>query len=304
MTSQNNPTPKEAWGKLILLGEHAVVYGHTALAGAMDRGIRTTITSESFSGPSRLRVPAWNIDLHSEDCHPVAYAFRAILEKADALGGRAFTIRAKANIAPAAGLGSSAALCVAIARCFSHSLEETTRWANAGEACFHDSPSGVDVALSAQGGIGTYCKTTGFSALSCPSLPLVVALSGVDRSTADMVRGVASRLKANPGLTALLEDIATTTLTGKRALLDGNWEVLGACMNQCQRNLSDLGVSLNTLDTMVATAMNAGALGAKLTGAGGGGAIIALAPGRESEVATALRQQGFTSFITTLGHSE
>jgi hydroxymethylglutaryl-CoA reductase len=85
------------------------------------------------------------------------------------------------------------------------------------------------------------------------------------------------------------------------ALEGGDWETLGALMDAGQGLLNGFGVSTPILERMIGTARGAGALGAKLSGAGGGGAIIALAPERSSEVAEALRTAGFESFGTRIG---
>ena len=292
-----------AMGKVILLGEHAVVYGHPALAGGIFRGITAThqIIEKNSNKTSRLRVSDWDLDLTSDTQHPVAIAFSAMLEAAKV--GFA-DLQLRSDLPAGAGLGSSAAMCVAIARCIGDDDDEQLlAIANAGEACFHDTPSGIDVALSMSGGIASYQKDSGLTTLTCPALPIVVGLSGIRRSTAKMVKLVRDALHETPALLSAISEIATLTREGQSALLSGDLKQLGTCMNRCHRELSRLGVSVDTLDTMVDVAHSAGAIGAKLTGAGGGGAIIALAPGREQDVCSALHQAGFESFSTQLGSS-
>lgn len=286
-----------AWGKVILLGEHAVVYGHKAIAGAIERGVHC---SASPSSSARLLVTAWDIDVQVGDEHPVANALRAILEASEAAPA---LLEAQSDLPAGAGLGSSAALCVAIARALRPDLQGPglEALANRGEVFFHENPSGIDVALSSGGGMGVYRKATGLTPIDCPKLPLVVGLSGVPRSTAAMVAGVGQRLRDKPALETHLQAIANQVELGQEALLAGELEPLGALMDQNHASLRELGVSIDALDQMVEAAREAGALGAKLTGAGGGGAMIALAPGRQDEVSEKLQSLGYESFVTNLG---
>ncbi len=286
-----------AWGKVILLGEHAVVYGHKAIAGAIHLGLRC---KESPTEVARLTVPAWDIDVSAGDENAVALAFTALHQEA---GREPVHIEMEASLPPAAGLGSSAALCVALARILQPKLRghELHAFANMGESFFHKNPSGIDVALSEGGGMGAYTKRGGLVPISCAPLPLVVGLSGVARSTAKMVDGVAQRLQKDPSSSQDLSKIAELAEAGEKALVAGDLALLGTLMKSNHQLLQKIGVSISVLDQMVEAAMGAGALGAKLTGAGGGGAMIALAPGRQEQVAAALRALGHEAFITTLG---
>lgn len=291
--------PPRALGKVILVGEHAVVHGHRALAGAIDRGLRCT-TSLRNDGTTRLRVPAWDLDVDATDEHPVARALTIMLEAA---GRRDLHLEIESDLFAAAGLGSSAALCVAIARALRPELTgaELRELANLGECCFHERPSGIDVALSCSGGFGVYERGKGLTPLSCPPLSIVVGLSGVPRSTAAMVGGVAERMQTSAEVRSSIAEIGALSASAQAALVAGDFPQLGASMNQCHRHLQTIGVSLEVLDRMVESARGAGAIGAKLTGAGGGGSIIALAPHKEEAVMKALADLGHQSFSTTLG---
>ena len=286
-----------AWGKVILLGEHAVVYGHKAIAGAIHVGVRCSARPASVSS---LTAEAWGLSLTASDDNLVARAFAALLS---ASGSAPKHIDAQALLPAGAGLGSSAALCVALARALKPGTSgaELHSLANLGESIFHDNPSGIDVALSADGGIGIYTKAGGLKALQCPALPLVIGLSGVERSTAAMVSGVQERRARDQRIDKSLEAIAALCEAGIVDLLAGNHGALGTKMTQNHRLLCDIGVSIPRLDQMVDVALEAGALGAKLTGAGGGGAMIALAPQGQEKIVAALQDLGCEAFVTTLG---
>ncbi len=296
-----------AFGKLILLGEHAVVYGHSALAGALERGVRATARPLD-RGPSTLRVAQWSLDITSEDAHPVAEALRALLAE---IGAGPLALEADARVAAAAGLGSSAALSVALTRAIAEAQaltlapREVERIANCAERCFHSNPSGIDVALAARGGLGLYRRDSGLRPIDAEPITVAVGLSGTPRRTADMVALVGQARETDRGVTEeRLGELGAAAERGARALERGDCATLGQLMSRAHRLLSQLGVSAPVLDRLVETALAAGALGAKLTGAGGGGAVIALAPGREDEVIDAWRGLGYDCFACSVGARE
>jgi mevalonate kinase len=138
-------------GKVILLGEHAVVYGHPALAGAIGLGVTATA---SPSTADRLEIPAWEPEAPwaMQPNHPIRLALAAVK---DALGIKTpFAIVANATVPPRAGLGSSAALAVALVRALAQATDRALdddaveKAALAAERVFHGTPSGIDVALA------------------------------------------------------------------------------------------------------------------------------------------------------------
>src|SRR3954471_7301050 len=102
-------------GKIILLGEHAVVYGYPALAAALDRGVYVGAVPTPAGGTLRVDIPSWNVKLTVDDDHPLAPALGATADKLE-LGRPAVTLVGEAQIPAGAGLGASAAFAVAIAR--------------------------------------------------------------------------------------------------------------------------------------------------------------------------------------------
>jgi mevalonate kinase len=292
------------WGKVILLGEHAVVYGHPALAAALDRGVTARVRP---ADRLRLVIPAWGIDVSAGDDHPVAVALAAIATAVGApLDGDAVAIDADAAIPPAAGLGSSAALAVALARALGGHVagrplddDRVAEVADAAERCFHRRPSGVDVALATRGGLGVFRRGAGLAPLIAPPVTVAIGLSGEPRSTAAMVERVATSCGGDAGDPRLVELGAAAT-AGADHVAAGDLHRLGPLLTAAHRTLATFGVSTPALDALVDAALAAGALGAKLTGAGGGGAVIALAPGREAEVIAAWQRRGHDGFVTTL----
>ena len=294
------------FGKIILLGEHAVVYGYPALAAALDRGVTVAPVPTPAGGPLRFELRAWNVAIAAGDDHPVARSLAAI---ADALGaGRPpVSLIGDAQIPPGAGLGSSAALAVAVARALIAYLKRPVdaaalaQAAGASEALVHGRPSGVDVALAIAGGVGVFRRATGLAPLiGVPPLRVLVGASGAPRSTAAMIDRVA---EATGGRVddARLRELGALTDAATAALLGADRGALGAAMNRAHDLLADLGVSTAQLDGLCAAARAAGASGAKLTGAGGGGAVIAVAPrDREPAVLAAWKQAGVDGFVATV----
>ncbi len=294
-------------GKVIVLGEHAAVYGHAAVAGAIDRGVEAVAAARP--GPLALTVTgAFAVAVTAGDDHPVAAALRAIGDGVGVADG--VLVTATATVPAGAGLGSSAALCVAIVRALAGArglaLNDgaVAELANRAERSFHGNPSGLDAALASAGGLGRFVRGAGLTAIAAPPLPLVIGLSGQPRSTAAMVARVADARAAAPAATdatlARLGALAEAAV-GQLAAGAAGWPALGAALDEGHRHLAGLGVSTARLDALVAGARGAGALGAKLTGGGGGGAVIALAPDRADAVVAAWRALGADGFVTTLG---
>ena len=294
------------YGKVILLGEHAVVYGYPALAAALDRGVTVAPVPTPAGGPLRLDVRSWDVAVSAGDDHPVARSLAAIADELGA-GRPPVLLIGDAQVPPGAGLGSSAALAVAVARALLTYLKRPidlatlTRAAGASEALVHGKPSGVDVALAIAGGTGVFRRSTGLAPLArLAPMRVLVGPSGAPRSTAAMVARVADAAGARVD-DARLRELGALTDTGTAALLAADLPALGAAMNRAHGLLGDLGVSTDQLDALCDAARKAGASGAKLTGAGGGGAVIAVASrDREPAILAAWKRAGVDGFVATL----
>jgi len=253
-------------GKVILLGEHAVVYGEPAVAAAIDRYVDVSVE------------PAETTD--SPD------PFVAIAREAGWTSG--FRVEISSEIPFGSGLGSSAALGVALARAFKPgcSAEEAARLAMHLERAVHGKPSGVDPAVSAHGGIIFFTK--GAVERVRGSAWLCVLQSGIERGTKSTVLGLAERRKTDPVIDQSIRRLGELARQGRAFLELGDFRGLGGTFDVAHSYLRDgLQVSCPELERAVESLRAAGALGAKLTGAGGGGAAIGLArdPAHAHEIA-------------------
>lgn len=300
-----------AFAKVILFGEHAVVHGRTAIAAALDRGA-DSVGARLAAGPSRLELRAWNkIVHHGEEAgqadDDVARAFGAVL---GAVGGEgAVDVSIDVQVPGGAGLGCSAAIAVALARAIAEARgislddERAAECANAWERVFHGNPSGVDGAVAARGGVIKF-KRGGPVSPVVPGgvMELCVAYTGEPSSTKSMVESVARQLARRPQVVERTFDgIDTLALKGAQAIEAGRWYEVGQMMDLNHALLSSLMVSTESLERVCHAARDAGAMGAKLTGGGGGGCAIALAPGKTDAVLAAWKAIGIDGFVARIG---
>ena len=295
-------------GKVLLLGEHAVVYGHPALAAALERQVFVEIEEDSRGPAFELLAPT-NGGSAAASVDPPAELLRAAAAMAIAAGAPArFRARVRSELPLGAGLGSSAALGVALARAFSQIArrdcppERAELLALELERVFHGAPSGVDPAICARGGVILFRRgEPAHIERVSPRRPLhlVVALTGVLRGTRSTVLPLSARRAERPDLyDPMLAFLGELARGGAAALERGDLQDLGLRFDAAHGVLAAVGVSCAELDDAVATLRKAGALGAKLTGAGGGGAAIGLArdPEHAEALAAAVRRAGLQAF--------
>jgi len=246
-------------GKLILCGEHAVVYGHPALAFAVT--LSTTVQLRPHQGPTVIDSP--HADPRVRD---------ALCTVLPTEGIRAFV---RTEVPVGRGMGSSAALAVAVVRAQHPELEGQALIDAAMpiERAFHGNPSGLDVAVSALGGGLSFRKgpPMEMQPLELGDWHIVVLDSGSPGDTRAQVAGVAAR---RPDIDVHLERIGALVAEARNVLHDA--PALGALLDENHALLRAIGVSTPALDDLVDMARGAGALGAKLAGAGGGGVVLAL----------------------------
>jgi mevalonate kinase len=292
-------------GKVIIVGEHAVVHGHAALA----TGISTGISVEARAGKdvARLRVPAWNLEASAGDGTPVGRALEAIVRRVE---GPALDFAADARIPSRAGLGSSAALATAVARAAANATGRSEAAdvvdaadivdtaVAAAEEVFHGTPSGIDAAAAKSGLTGRFARASGWRPVPVlQKITLCIGLSGRPRDTAAQVAAVGRLRERLPAAGEVLGLLGRLADDAAGALAKGDVDGLGRIMDVAHGLLAAVRVSSPDLEALVHGARAAGAVGAKLTGAGGGGAVIALAPGHERDVLARWRASGYDGFL-------
>jgi mevalonate kinase len=217
-----------------------------------------------------------------------------------------FDVTLDCEIPSRAGLGSSAAMAVAIARAVAArtgagpvAIDDAVL---VSERVFHGTPSGIDAAAAARGDVGLFTRDGGWrpAALRQP-FKLCVGFSGRPRDTAAQVAAVGALCRRTPVAARLVETLGDVTRAGADALAVGNIDELGRLFDLAHGLLCGLRVSTPELDALVHEARAAGAIGAKLTGAGGGGAVIALAPSHTRDVLARWRAAGFDGIQTEVG---
>jgi len=288
-------------GKVILLGEHAVVHGQPALVAGMRAGVR----AHASPGRGALVAPAWGMEVEVGDDSLPGQAVARLLQRLQAPKDLDFWL--ECEVPARAGLGSSAAMSVAIARAVAARTGADDAAALAAvadaESVFHRKPSGIDAAAASRGGLGCYDKQKGWQTLSCDThFDLCVGLSGKSHDTGTLVAGVGQLCETTPVAGRLIETLGELARAGTQALVAGEIAALARIFNMAHGLLGGLGVSCPELDDLVHTARAAGAEGAKLTGAGGGGAVIAIAGDHSDHVLRAWRGKGYYGFVTTIGH--
>jgi mevalonate kinase len=291
-----------ACGKVILLGEHAVVYGVPAIAVGIEHGVRARARALA-EGTSRLAVREWGVEVEASDTDfDLAKALAAVLAASGRKGPVA--IEAEVDLPPGGGLGCSAALGVAIARAIDPRvhLDEIAERVMAWERVFHGNPSGIDAACAARGGCITFTKGEGIDPVRVGApLTVCVGNSGTPSSTKTMVEAVGRLRARRPEVVEKTFDgVRALVRNARLAIVAGDLVGLGRLMDLNQMLLAGLFVSTQEIERMCALARDAGALGAKLTGAGGGGCVVALV-GDDDAAASVLRAwsgAGFSGLAT------
>ena len=301
-------------GKIILFGEHAVVYGQPAIAVPVMQVCATAIVTPNLTGfPNEVRIlaPAVGLDALWADLppgNPIGAALRGVRSALGLNQIPACTLQVTSTIPVASGLGSGAAVSVAVIRALMGFLgqplpdEQVSALAYEIEKIHHGTPSGIDntVVTYAQPVYFVKGQPVEAFAVACP-FTIVIGDTGIRAPTKESVGDVRRAWQADPStFERLFAAAGSLAKNARQAIVGGQPARLGPLMNENHKLLQTMGVSSLELDGLVRVAQQAGALGAKLSGGGRGGNMIALVTSNQAErVALALREAGAVRTITT-----
>ncbi|MBF9314773.1 mevalonate kinase [Bifidobacteriaceae bacterium NR002] len=325
----------ETCAKVILFGEHSVVYGHSAVAlplknlrmratviaddcGSAESPASPQISSPQTQSPqisspqtqsplpldSQITLSCLGFTGKLSEIPPRFSSIRAAIHAALEFarwGGESLHVATESDFPPERGLGSSAAAAGAVIRAILDyygaraSEDEIFALTQSAERVAHGRSSGLD-ATATSASWPVRFKRGEFSRMDiCMRAWLVLADSGCKGMTRETVEALRAKLDAHPcAVGAQLDDLGAIAVDAEDDLALGRAENMGARMNRAHKILADLGVSTPQLDKLVRAACEHGALGAKLTGGGGGGCVIALADSADAaeRVSAALRNAG------------
>jgi len=300
-------------GKTILIGEHAVVYGAPALVlPVLDATVLATVTPVSSDRAHHLEsaVHTGPLDLAPAAVMPTVTAVTATLQHFG-VTDRRFHVRVDSEVPTARGMGSSAAVAAAVTAAVADALGATLdaethhELIQECERVAHGRPSGLDArGVVADAPVWFDGGRIEPVELGAP-FTFVVADTGVPGHTREAVAAVRERHDADPTTVGgVIDRIGALARRARGTLVDGDAQDLGATMDAAHDLLSALDVSSTDLDRLVGAARAAGALGAKLTGGGRGGCVLALAADARAadRIAAALRGAGAAAtWTTTIG---
>jgi len=304
------------FGKVILFGEHFVVYGLPAIAAGIDQ--KTTAEIEKATVPGiqivdkRKAIPGYKEGKSEQLKDSVEYIRKAIPQVPWDVQGVKVTLNG--DLVAASGIGASAAACAAIARAidkfFDLNLndERINEIAFEGEKGYHGTPSGIDNTCATYGTLILFEKHDEGNVMEKLELEhtveIVMANTGIPVNTKAVVANVRKLIEKEPDTyKKTFEDYSKIFEQTIPALKDGNWKKVGQLMDDNQELLRKIGVSHEKLEELIKIAKEAGAFGAKLTGGGAGGYMFALTPGKElqEKVAAALQEKVEIVLKTTIG---
>lgn len=295
------------YGKLILFGEHFVVYKVPALVGAVadytDCQVKLLPGGSGISGEdNRPAVPGYKVEKKEEHDEAVKLVLKHMGCDFESQG---VEVTFAGNLTAVSGIGASAAATVSLARAVAAAQgktlteEQINQAGYEGEKGYHGTPSGIDNTAATYGGVLRFQRTEGDPIFVTKKLKtpveVVYASTGITASTSKVVADVRSKKEADEAwFAALLAKYEDLVAKGEKALDDADWPVLGQLLNENHTLCQELTVSCKELDTLVDAARGAGAIGAKMSGTGRGGLMLALTPGKESQdkVAEALMNAG------------
>lgn len=316
-------TSASAPGKIILFGEHFVVYDKPAILASLNRRIyveairkhyginnEIVINNELFGNkyyPISIISNLKEQKIMSDEYYPILFIIKKIFNENKYKEGLEFTF--KSDIPYGMGLGSSAAAAVAtvaaLSKIFNKKVEDKKilKLAIEAEKLVHKNSSGADCIISAQGGLIFFQKHTRFKkVVPKKELSFILINTGIRHSTGQLVNIVKKYQQQNPReFVDLCKSSEEITKRAARALEDGDNIMVGELMTENQRLLHKIGVSNKIIDRIINLCSGYGALGSKITGAGGGGCILVLTKQENREnFISKIRKEGLKCISVTL----
>ena len=320
------------YGKVILFGEHFVVYGLPAIASAVSDSTLAEATllqggksPAGDAGPGTFVLEGQGWTLYDSRPATPGYKTEKAPEQQKSIdlmlaflkldtAKTPLKITLAGDLKAASGVGASAASCAAIARALSGLFGlgltdgQINEVAHEGEKGYHGTPSGIDDTAATYGGLFLFKKGQPKNLVELIKtkgpVEIVMGNTGLTASTTKVVGGVKERRAADPKkFERIFADAEKIVHESKKALEAGDLKKVGALMNRNHELLVEIGVSGEKLDQLVGIARKEGAFGAKITGTGVGGYMVALTPGKELQdrVAKAMEKAGFAVLRTKIG---
>jgi len=304
-------TKSSAPGKIILFGEHAVVHGRPALAVPVIQVHADMDVSDSSR--AGIWIDASDINLQAElntlpSDHPIASVVHNFLFLSRVSSFPNLEIKITSTIPVASGLGSGAAVTVALTRALASHLnypmtdEEVNAFTYEIEKLHHGTPSGIDNTVITYAKPVYFVKGRSIEVFKVEQpFTIVIANTGISAPTKESVADVRTLWEADKvRWETVFDEIGEIVDQARKAIESEQWEMLGDLMNQNHSLLQKMTVSSPELDQLVEAARNARALGAKLSGGGRGGNMIALVePEMAESVSSSLREAGAKNVIIT-----
>ncbi len=307
--SDARPIRASAPGKIIILGEHFVVHDSLAISAAINKRA-SVLVWPSADEKSIVSYKGTRSYLTKDDHKFVAVKSVARKAMKDFEANERVHIEIESELPPGSGLGSSAAVSVATAAAMLEffgvkaNQENVLKLASPGEAAVHGNASGIDIATSYSGGAILFNRTKGFEPIqTTKQVQFLVVFSNTERNTSELIQKVSSVRDSYPStFGTLVQSISRFCELGVEAIQKHDLPLLGSLMNLSQTALDWIGVSNSSIEKLIEKINSAGpCYGVKITGAGGGGSVIAL-PGESSSQKTAstLSQEYRHTFLTDL----
>jgi len=296
-------------GKIILFGEHAVVYGKPAIAIPVS-GMRASAWSEPNETGLTINALDLNQKFNLNSNNQFSILAQTILSQNKQKEPN-LTINLSSELPQGSGMGSSAATATAVCRALSNHLgvdldaNQVSNLVFNAEKIVHGTPSGIDNTVVAYEMPVYFVKgKKPIAFMPGKRFYLVIGDTGIEASTKETVENVRKAWQKEPGLMeGYFNEISIVTEKGKLAIEQGKTELVGEIMDKNHELLSSIGVSHKKLDELIDIANKAGALGAKLTGGGGGGNMVALANNIEDQqhINDKITEAGYRAYQTSFG---